>query len=447
MSDLRRTSAVALLVFGTAACGLAYDAEAGADSLDDASTAQAHNTLTPEEEAAGWLLLFDGESTDGWRGYNQDAFPEEGWAISDGNLIVFASDGSEEGLGGDIVTERSFESFELTFDFNVSPVGNSGVFYRVQEVPGAEMWHHAPEYQVLDDTAYIEMGTMDMNKHLTGDNYDLHASRVTASRPIGEWNTGRIIVDGNHVEHWLNGQLTVSYEIASPEWNDLVAGSKFAPYEGHGLATSGPIGIQDHGHEIRYRNVKIRPIERPDGESERPAVSLFNGTDLEGWTIHGTERWYVEDGTLVCESGPDAQYGYLLTQGDYRDFDLTLEFKQEADGNSGVFFRSTVDGTTVTGWQAEVAPPGLFTGGIYESYGRGWLIQPPPERDQALRMGDWNRMRIRAVGPRVTTWVNGTEMVDIEDAGIGEGQGGIALQIHDGGGIKVRWRNIRIREL
>ena len=109
-------------------------------------------------------------------------------------------------------------------------------------------------------------------------------------------------------------------------------------------------------------------------------ASIFNGHDLEGWTVHGTELWYVENGELVCESGPDAQYGYLRTDATYTDFELTLEFRQEADGNSGVFFRSTLDGVRITGWQAEVAPPGLFSGGIYESYGRGWLIQPEPQQ-------------------------------------------------------------------
>lgn len=177
------------------------------------------------------------------------------------------------------------------------------------------------------------------------------------------------------------------------------------------------------------------------------AVPLFNGVDLAGWAVHGTELWYVEDGELVCESGPDAAYGYLRTEEQFRDFDLTLEFKQEADGNSGVFFRSTLDGVVISGWQAEVAPPGLFTGGIYESYGRGWLAQPPLERDRALRMGEWNTMRIRVVGPRVTTWLNGTEMVDLTDERIGEATGHIALQIHDGGGIKVRWRNLRLVDL
>lgn len=176
-------------------------------------------------------------------------------------------------------------------------------------------------------------------------------------------------------------------------------------------------------------------------------LSLFNGQDLSGWKIHGTERWYVEGGELVCESGPDEAYGYLATEATYRDFDLTLEFKQEADGNSGVFIRSRIEGTRISGWQAEVAPPGQHTGGIYESYGRGWLIEPDPELDSVLKMGEWNTMRIRVVGDRVTTWLNGTRMIDLSDERIGEAEGSIALQIHDGGGIKIRWRNLYLEKL
>ena len=176
-------------------------------------------------------------------------------------------------------------------------------------------------------------------------------------------------------------------------------------------------------------------------------IPIFNGRDLDGWTVHGTELWYVDAGDLICESGPDAQYGYLRTNETYTDFDLTLEFKQEANGNSGVFFRSTIDGTIISGWQAEVAPPGLFSGGIYESYGRGWLIQPDPSKDSALHMGEWNTMRVRVVGTRVTTWINSTEMIDFTDDNIGAATGHIALQIHDGGGIKVRWRNIEVTRL
>ncbi|PXX31478.1 uncharacterized protein DUF1080 [Arenibacter sp. ARW7G5Y1] len=173
-------------------------------------------------------------------------------------------------------------------------------------------------------------------------------------------------------------------------------------------------------------------------------ISLFNGKDLSGWTIYGTEKWYVEDGLLVSESGPDKQYGYLATDKYYDDFELTLEFKQEANGNSGVFVRSTVDGTKVSGWQVEVAPPGHNTGGVYESYGRGWLIKPDPEKDKVLKVGEWNTMKIKLSGNKLTSWLNGTEMVSITDDKIGAGKGAIALQIHDGGGIKVKWRNINI---
>lgn len=175
--------------------------------------------------------------------------------------------------------------------------------------------------------------------------------------------------------------------------------------------------------------------------------TLFNGKDLTGWKIYGTEKWYVEDGLLVCESGPDKEYGYLGTDQKFKNFELTLEFKQEANGNSGVFFHSSIEGTKIAGWQAEVAPPGSSTGGIYESYGRGWLIKPEPEKDKALKMGEWNKMTVKVVGNVVTTFLNGTQMITLDDAKIGEKDGCIALQIHSGGGIKVKWRKIKIKQI
>ncbi|HLF45378.1 MAG TPA: DUF1080 domain-containing protein [Chitinophagaceae bacterium] len=176
-------------------------------------------------------------------------------------------------------------------------------------------------------------------------------------------------------------------------------------------------------------------------------VSLFNGKDLSGWTIHGTEKWYVEKGKLVCESGPEKKYGYLSTHKNYKNFELTLEFKQEANGNSGVFFRSSIDGVKISGWQCEVAPLNMHTGGIYESYGRGWLIQPNPVHERYLKTGKWNKLKLRVINDEVTTWLNGHMMVNIIDEKIGDGNGFIALQIHDGGGIKVKWKNIKIKEM
>jgi hypothetical protein len=176
-------------------------------------------------------------------------------------------------------------------------------------------------------------------------------------------------------------------------------------------------------------------------------VSLFNGKDLTGWKNNGTEKWYVEKGELICESGPDKQYGYLSTTKNYKNFILSLQFKQEANGNSGVFFRSTIDGVKISGWQAEVAPPGEHTGGIYESYGRGWLIQPKKEDEQWLKYGDWNTYVLEVNGDKVTTTLNGHQMITITDEKIGKGEGFIALQIHEGGGIKVHWKKIKIKEL
>ncbi len=175
--------------------------------------------------------------------------------------------------------------------------------------------------------------------------------------------------------------------------------------------------------------------------------SIFNGENLDGWEIYGTEKWYVENGLLVCESGPDEAYGYLATNKPYKDFVLTLEFQQEANGNSGVFFRSSIEGTKIRGWLVEVAPPGNAAGGIYEKYGRGWLEQIPEEKEDILKMGEWNQMRIEVEGDQVRTYLNDQLMVDLQDEKIGQANGSIALQIHDGGGIKVRWRNLMVKEL
>jgi hypothetical protein len=183
------------------------------------------------------------------------------------------------------------------------------------------------------------------------------------------------------------------------------------------------------------------------GSYAQKTTKIFNGKDLSGWTIHGTEKWYVDDGELICESGPDKQYGYLSTNKNYKNFILTVKFKQEANGNSGVFFHSNIEGIKISGWQAEVAPAGLHTGGIYESYGRGWLIKPAPEDEKLLKQDKWNTMKIKVVNDEVTTWLNGHQMVYLKDEKIGKGEGFIALQIHDGGGIKVRWKDLKIKEL
>jgi hypothetical protein len=176
-------------------------------------------------------------------------------------------------------------------------------------------------------------------------------------------------------------------------------------------------------------------------------ISLFNGKNLEGWEEYGQEKWYVENGLLVCESGPEEKYGYLATEDQYKNFILELDFKQVSNGNSGVFFRSALNGTKISGWQVEVAPPGHDTGGIYESYGRGWLKKIPEGKEDILKMGEWNHMKIKLNGDKVVTWLNGEKMTTLSDEKIGQANGKIALQIHSGGGIKVMWKDIYLTPL
>jgi hypothetical protein len=240
-----------------AACG---DADSPpSDGAPATPAASAENTLSDAETEAGWELLFDGSTTRGWRGYNRDAFPTKGWAVEDGQLVITASDPDAPGFAGDIVTQETFGDFELQLDFMLADTANSGILYRVVEQDSAAIWHNAPEYQILDDETYLAMGAVNEGQ-LTAANYDMHPPAVRALKPNGTWNHARLVVDGNHVEHWLNGQQILEYELESPDWEQRLAASKFAVYPNYGRAESGLIGLQDHGHEVRFRNIKVRRL-------------------------------------------------------------------------------------------------------------------------------------------------------------------------------------------
>jgi len=182
-------------------------------------------------------------------------------------------------------------------------------------------------------------------------------------------------------------------------------------------------------------------------------VPLFNGKDLSGWKNNGDEKWVVENGTILCESVAN-KYGYLTTEKSYRDFNLRLRFKPEAGGNSGVFFRSRIlgidpeHGPDIEGMQAEVDPNvGKHTGGLYESGGRGWVAMPTDEGEHALKPGEWNLLEVSAIGNHIVTRLNGVQIVDYTDPSPKFTDGVIGLQIHTGGGVRVRWKDIEIREL
>lgn len=221
-------------------------AVASATSLQAQEAAM--NTLTDAERAAGWKLLFDGTTTDGWRGYMMDSMPE-GWEVVDGALV-------RAGPTRDIITTEQFRDFELSVDWKLEQGGNSGIFYRAIEGP-EEIYHGAPEMQVLDDEAHAD-GASQLTA--SGSNYALHPAPAGVVKPAGEWNTARLVVEGNHVEHWLNGQKLLEYELHSDDWKRRVAESKFAEWSEYGMAEEGHIGLQEHGNRVAFRNIKIRVI-------------------------------------------------------------------------------------------------------------------------------------------------------------------------------------------
>jgi hypothetical protein len=204
------------------------------------------NSLTPEEKAAGWRLLFDGKTLDGWRGFKTEA-PDAGWHVKDGAL------GPDPKRSRDIMTKAHFDNFELTFEWKISPKGNSGVMYRVIE-DGGQTYHSGPEYQVLDNSR----GEPPLER--AGALYGLYAPTVDATKPVGEYNQGRIVVDGSKVEHWLNGQKVVEADLASDDFKTRVAGTKFKAWPQFAASPEGHIALQNHGDEVAYRNIKIRPL-------------------------------------------------------------------------------------------------------------------------------------------------------------------------------------------
>jgi hypothetical protein len=222
-----------------AAAALAGGAIAAAQSVA--------NTLSAKERAEGWRLLFDGKTAAGWRGYRQQTLPA-GWQAIDGAL-------TRVGQAGDIVTIDEFGDFELTLEWKLAANGNSGVFYRVVE-DDEVMWHMAPEYQIIDN-AYKPPIKPVQN---AGANYDLQPPSRDVTKPIGSWNQTRIVAKGAHVEHWLNGVTVVEYELWTPDWERRVHESKFKDYPKYGRARRGHIGLQDHGDQAAFRNIKIRDI-------------------------------------------------------------------------------------------------------------------------------------------------------------------------------------------
>ncbi len=223
---------------------------------------QEPNTLTEEEKKAGWKLLFDGKTTEGWRGYKMDKLPP-GWKVEDGVLARVAGGAGGKGAGGgdDIVTVDDYDNFDLKLEWKIRTKGNSGVLFRVAE-KAATSWHEAIEMQVLDNVPWPNRS----KKELAGAAYDMYAPSKDVTKPVGEWNQARLVADGNRIEHWLNGEKLLEYEIGSDDWNQRYAASKFKNMAAYAKARTGKICLQDHSDRIEYRNIRIRPLPAKEGK-------------------------------------------------------------------------------------------------------------------------------------------------------------------------------------
>lgn len=209
------------------------------------------NTLSPEEKQAGWKLIFDGQSTQGWVGLGKTAFPQKGWSVSEGILRH-----AKGGGGGDLVTAKSYTNFEFSFEWKIGAVGNSGIKYNLADASKPVGF----EYQLLDDEKHPD-GVKNGALHQTGSLYDLiEPASDRKLRPVGEWNQSRILVQGNRVEHWLNGSKTLAFEIASPDMIQRIAKSKYKNVPGFGEKKASPLLLQDHGDLVEFRSLKLREL-------------------------------------------------------------------------------------------------------------------------------------------------------------------------------------------
>lgn len=432
---MKRTALVytvtGLMISGSVAAALAPDQDT-----------TARPALTPAEITAGWQLLFDGQSTQGWKGYRRDGFPDKGWVVEDGCLRVMAGGG-----GGDIITTGQYGDFELSLEWKAAPRANSGIMYRVLERHGAS-WQTGPEYQILDDHGH---NLAPSHIHSAGSLYDLYPpSEKKVLKPTGEFNTTRIRLHKNRLEHWLNDVLLVEVDLSSDEWKEKIAGSKFRSYEGFGVEPRGHIALQDHGDDVWFRNIRIRDLDTPmPGE-----IQLFDGRTLNGWTSYlrdenakMTDVWSVKDGVLICKGQP---IGYLRTEADYKNFVLKLEWRwnpeTKATGNSGVLVRMIGEDKV---WPKSVEAQ-LQADSAGDFWGIGeFTMTTDPERTRGRNArkthhaerpaGEWNAYEIIVDQGQVILKVNGQEVNRAWD--VEEIAGKICLQSE---GQEIHFRNIRL---
>lgn len=389
-----------------------------------AALAQEFNTLTDAERAAGWVLLFDGKTTNGWTATGS----AEAWPVRDGIIV---NQQSAQG-GGWLRTVNQYRDFELMLDFKIEQGANSGVGLRFSAMDDPAF--SGMEVQILDSAGQAP------NLTCCGAVYDAIAPLEQAVKPAGEWNTYRIMLIGDELNGWLNGKRI--------HLGERLDGRGFRHQESNpdplnARVRSGYIGVQDHGGGVEFRNIKVRPVDvhpldAAPGADEPQWVDLFNGRDLTGWFAKGNATWAAEDGMIAGHGGGP---GHLYSEGVYRDFDLRAKVKINTAGNSGFYFRANPPKDNPDSWpdgyeaQVDHRDPVNYTGSLYGKVQAAGII---------TRENEWFDYNVRAIGDHITVAINGMTVVDTHRNEWAEGH--IALQGHHATS-EVRWRDIQIRDL
>jgi hypothetical protein len=255
------------MFLGLAACNSAPKKEEGEKEAEapEVSTevVTTPNTLTDQEQKDGWILMFDGESTTGWREYDAEAFPEKGWSIEDGSLKCSNSGMGEAGYGGDIIYDKQFTNFHFKVDFMIDSGGNSGIFFLARELEGKKIWYTAPEYQILDNmSTHIDNTLGKDGNRRAGSLYDLIPPDPQNFKGPMVWNSAEIISYEGTIAYRMNGETTLEFHLWTDEWKEMIANSKFPEFNPDfaDVAKTGYIGLQDHGHAVWFRNIKIREL-------------------------------------------------------------------------------------------------------------------------------------------------------------------------------------------
>jgi hypothetical protein len=421
-------------------CSGALSAPLASQEKPVAPKVLAPNALSEAELKAGWELLFDGVTSTGWRGYKRGKFPDKGWIVDDGALKVCAGGG-----GGDIITAEQYGEFDLKLEFKVSPKANSGIMYLVTETEKSA-WHTGPEYQIWDDMGHNAKPT---GMTSSGSCYALYAPPAHKPvKPAGDWNQVRIKIRNGILEHWINGVQLVEADMNSDDWKARVAKSKFNRFAKFSRNKKGHIALQDHGHDVWFRNIKIRDLTPVAGKKE---IALFNGRDLSGWSHFlrdgGTKdgTWSIKDGIIVCKGSPA---GYIQTEKDYKNFMLRLKWRfdpvTKKAGNSGVLLRKIGEDKV---WPKSVEAQ-LQSGSAGDFWNIGeYRMKTVADRTRGRNtkkthgnehtVGEWNEYEIIVKGGNITLLVNGEVLNEAWE--VAENAGKICLQSE---GVEIHFRDI-----